>query len=80
MLEQVKSLDVDLAEKWRKCLLKDTDLSKKVGTKKVVLRYKFQADNPIAQMKEEELKEFLNRIYLGELKECCRMLIDLYKA
>ena len=73
--------NVALANEWRShlqnnaiLLPKDAALGK-VCTK-TVLRYKVKTAKPIAQMKETELKEFLNSIYLKKLNYCCRMLVN----
>ena len=73
--------NVALANEWRShlqnnaiLLPKDAALGK--DCTKTVLRYKIKTAKPIAQMKETELKEFLNSIYLKKLNYCCRMLVN----
>ena len=73
--------NVALANEWRShlqnnaiLLPKDAALGK--DCTKTVLRYKVKTAKPIAQMKETELKEFLNSIYLKKLNYCCRMLVN----
>ena len=73
--------NVALANEWRshlqnnaKRLLKDAALGK--DCTKTVLSYTVKTTKPIAQMKETELNEFLNSIYLKKLNYCCRMLVN----
>lgn len=73
--------NVALANEWRNhlqnnaiLLPKDAALGKECT--KTVLRYKVKTAKPIAKMKETELKELLNSIYLEKLNYCCRMLIN----
>ena len=73
--------NVALANEWRNhlqnnaiLLPKDAALGKECT--KTVLRYKVKTAKPIAQMKETELKELLNSIYLEKLNYCCRMLVN----
>lgn len=73
--------NVALANEWRNhlqnnaiLLPKDAALGK--DCTKTVLRYKIKTAKPIAKMKETELKEFLNSIYLEKLNYCCRMLVN----
>ena len=73
--------NVALANEWRShlqnnaiLLPKDAALGK--DCTKTVLRYKVKTTKPIAQLKETELKEFLNSIYLEKLNYCCRMLVN----
>lgn len=70
--------NVELAEEWRNNLQNNTDLRKNKKNK-VVLRYKVQADKPIAKMDYNELKGFLESIYCEKLQKCCIMLINMYK-
>lgn len=73
--------NVALANEWRNhlqnnaiLLPKDAALGKECT--KTVLRYKIKTAKPIAKMKETELKELLNSIYLEKLNYCCRMLVN----
>ena len=77
--------NVALANEWRShlqnnaiLLPKDAALGK-VCTK-TVLRYKVITDTPIAKMKETELKELLESIYLKKLNYLCRMLVNEFGA
>ena len=77
--------NVALANEWRShlqnnaiLLPKDAALGK--DCTKTVLRYKVKTAKPIAQMKETELKELLNSIYLEKLNYCCRMLVNKFGA
>ena len=72
--------NVALANEWRNhlqnnaiLLPKDAALGKECT--KTVLRYKIKTAKPIAKMKETELKELLNSIYLEKLNYCCKMLV-----
>ena len=78
--------NVALANKWREhlrsksvMLPQSADLGKD-GTR-TVLRYRIETPNPIAQMKEAELKELLKSIYLNKLNNyLCRMLVNEFGA
>lgn len=77
--------NVALANKWREHLRSNAvmlplwaDLGKD-GTK-TVLRYRIETPKPIAQMKEAELKELLESIYLKKLNYLCRMLVIEFGA
>jgi hypothetical protein len=77
--------NVALANKWREhlrsnavMLPQSADLGKD-GTR-TVLRYRIETRKPIAQMKETELKELLESIYLKNLNYLCRMLINEFGA
>ena len=77
--------NVALANKWREHLRSNpvmlpqwADLGKD-GTR-TVLRYRIETPNPIAQMKEAELKELLESIYLKKLNYLCRMLVNEFGA
>ena len=77
--------NVALANKWREHLRRNlvmlpqwADLGKD-GTK-TVLRYRLETPKPIAQMKEAELKELLESIYLKKLNYLCRMLVNEFGA
>lgn len=72
---------VALANKWREhlksnhvVLPQSADLGK--DDTRTVLRYKIKTPKPIAQMKEAKLKELLKSIYLEELNDVCRMLVN----
>ena len=72
--------NVALANKWREhlrsnalMLPQSADLGKD-GTR-TVLRYRIETPKPIAQMKEAELKELLESIYLKKLNYLCRMQV-----
>ena len=73
--------NVALANKWREhlksnhvVLPQSADLGK--DDTRIVLRYKIKTPKPIAQMKEAKLKELLKSIYLEELNDVCRMLVN----
>ena len=73
--------NVALANKWREHLRSNAvmlpqwaDLGKD-GTR-TVLRYRIETPKPIAQMKEAKLKELVKSIYLEELNDVCRMLVN----
>ena len=77
--------NVALANKWREhlrsnpvMLPQSADLGKD-GTR-TVLRYRIETPKPIAQMKEAELKELLENIYLKKLNYLCRMLVNEFGA
>lgn len=77
--------NVALANKWREHLRSNAvmlpqwaDLGKD-GTK-TVLSYRIKTTQPIAQMKEAELKVLLESIYLKELNYLCRMLVNEFAA
>ena len=77
--------NVALANKWREHLRSNpvmlpqwADLGKD-GTR-TVLRYRIETPNPIAQMKEAELKELLESIYLKKLNYLSRMLVNEFGA
>ena len=77
--------NVALANKWREHLRSNAlmlpqwaDLGKD-GTR-TVLRYRIETPKPIAQMKEAELKELLESIYLKKLNYLCRMLVNEFGA
>jgi hypothetical protein len=77
--------NVALANKWREhlrsnalMLPQSADLGKD-GTK-TVLRYRIETPKPIAQMKEAELKELLENIYLKKLNYLCRMQVYEFGA
>ena len=77
--------NVALANKWREHLRSNAvmlplwaDLGKD-GTR-TVLRYRIETPKPIAQMKEAELKELLESIYLKKLNYLCRMLVIEFGA
>ena len=77
--------NVALANKWRehlRCnalmLPQSADLGKD-GTR-TVLRYRIETPKPIAQMKEAELKELLESIYLKKLNYLCKMLVNEFGA
>jgi hypothetical protein len=77
--------NVALANKWREhlrsnavMLPQSADLGKD-GTR-TVLRYRIETPKPIAQMKEAELKELLESIYLKKLNYLCRMLVNEFGA
>ena len=77
--------NVALANKWREHLRSNAvmlpqwaDLGKD-GTK-TVLCYRIETPKPIAQMKEAELKELLESIYLKKLNYLCRMLVNEFGA
>ena len=77
--------NVALANKWRNhlqnnaiLLPKDASLGK--NCTKTLLQYKIRTAKPIAQMKEAELKDLLESIYLKELNYLCKMLINEFGA
>lgn len=74
--------DVALANKWREHLRSNADMLPHLGKDgtRTVLRYRIETPKPIAQMKEKELKELLESIYLKKLNCLCRMLVNEFGA
>ena len=74
--------DVALANKWREHLRSNADMLPHLGKDgtRTVLRYRIETPKPIAQMKEKELKELLENIYLKKLNCLCRMLVNEFGA
>ena len=74
--------NVALANKWREHLRGNADMLPHLGKDgtRTVLRYRIETPKPIAQMKEKELKELLESIYLKKLNCLCRMLVNEFGA
>ena len=70
----------NLADQWRKLFREQSVTLPSNCTigkgSRTFLVYEAHTDTPIAKMNKKELESFLKKVYLEELKACCRMLVE----